>query len=289
MSQTFSSHPLICAGIVDTIRGIKQGAINGMAARDIQEMIDTNKNSSSSASPPQDPPPGWGTDDLTKFFDTARYNQWATFWNKQGPTKKLIAIDAQFAKASKDWLNPQNEIAALMLLRCHAAFRTAGGLAMAGQATEAFVQCRAMLEYAAYAVHISRNPSLEVVWLDRHQNPASKKAQQNAFSHRSVLDSVRTANLRAAGNFETLYQRTIDFGGHPNDRAVTTNIKMTQESERRMMLTIMQHGDGVALDHVLKSTAQCGMASLEMLQIVFNARFELLGINASMTELRKGL
>lgn len=235
------------------------------------------------------PPPGWGTDELTKFLDAARSNQWGTFWNKRSAVGKLIAIDAQFMKASKDWMNPQSEIAALLLLRCHAAFRAAAGLAMAGQAAEAYVQCRAMLEYAAYAVHIYRDPPLGTLWLNRHQDPVSMEAQKRAFSHRKVLASVTGANAHAGKRFENLYQLTIDFGGHPNERSVTGNMKMVEAPGKTTMIAIMQHDDGVELDLALKSVARCGMVTLEMLQVVFNSRFEILGINAAMLELRKGL
>jgi hypothetical protein len=232
---------------------------------------------------------GWGRDELTKFIDAARSNQLASFHQKRPAVGKLIAIDAQFARVSKDWLNPESEIAAYLLLRCHAAFRTAASLAMAGQAAEAYVQCRAMLEYAAYAVHIYRDPPLGIVWLNRHQDLASMEKQKNAFSHRKALASVTKANIHAGRRFEELYQRTIDSGGHPNERSITGNMKMVKESGKRIMLAIMLHGDGVELDLALKSVAQCGMVSLEMLQVVFNAKFEILGINAAMLELRKGL
>ena len=66
-------------------------------------------------------------------------------------------------------------------------------------------------------------------------------------------------------------------------------MQMVEETDRRVMLAVMQHGDGPALDIALKTTAQCGMCAMEILQGVFNARFELLGINAAMLELRKGL
>jgi hypothetical protein len=235
------------------------------------------------------PPPGWGGDELTKFLDAARSNQWATFWNKRPAVAKMISIDAQFVTVSKDWLNPESEIAAFLLLRCHAAFRASVGLAMAGQAAETYVQCRAMLEYAAYAVHIYRDPPLGMIWLSRHQDPASMEAQKNAFSHRKVLATVTSANAHAGKRFEDLYQRTINLGGHPNERSVTGNMTMVDEPGMRTMLSIMQHGDSVALDLALKSVAQCGMVSMELLQVVFNARFELLGINAAMLGLWKGL
>lgn len=234
-------------------------------------------------------PPGWGSDELTKFFDAARHNQWATFANKRIVTEKLIPLDALLVRVSKDWLNPENEITAFMLLRCHAAMRSAAGLAMAGQAAEAFVQARSMLEYAAYAVHLHRTPALTEVWLGRHENAKAMQAQKQAFMHRAVADSVKAANRHAGKRFEDLYQLTIDLGGHPNERAITGNLKRVVEPDKRTMLAIMLHGNGLELDHALTIVARCGMVSLEMLQVAFNARFELLGVNAAMLKMRKGL
>jgi hypothetical protein len=37
------------------------------------------------------------------------------------------------------------------------------------------------------------------------------------------LATVTAVNQHAAKRFEELYQRTIDFGGHPNERSVTGN------------------------------------------------------------------
>jgi hypothetical protein len=245
-------------------------------------------NTAASAEMPKSPP-GWGKDELTKFLDNARDNQHATYFRKREIVGKLIEIDAQLVTVSKNWLNPDSEILAQLLLRCHAAFRTAAGLAMAGQACEATAICRSMLEFAAYALHMHCNPELEEVWLNRHDDDASFKKQKKAFQQVNVLASVKAANRHAGGRFEDLYQRTIDFGGHPNERSVTGNLRMVKEPGKRNMMAILLHGDGPALDHALKTVAQCGMTSLEMLQIPFHARFELLGVNAAMLELRKGL
>ena len=70
---------------------------------------------------------------------------------------------------------------------------------------------------------------------------------------------------------------------------MTGNMKMLEEPDRRVMLAIMLHGDGLYLDHALKTVAQCGMISLEILEIVYEAKFSLLGIKAAMLELRKSL
>jgi hypothetical protein len=186
-------------------------------------------------------------------------------------------------------MNPTSVVGPLLFQRCHAAFRAAAGEAMAGQVVECYRQCRGMLENAAYAVHIDRNPPLATVWLNRHQDEAGMKASKNAFKHVSVAQSVIAANGNAGKRFKDLYQCTIDWGGHPNERSVTGNTKMVEECDRRVMLAIMLHGDGVELDVALRTVAQCGMVSLELLQVLFNPKFELLGINAAMRDLQKGL
>src|SRR5262245_60008708 len=127
-----------------------------------------------------------------------------------------------------------------------------------------------------------RNSSLAKVWLDRHIDEASMKASKKAFRHELVCASVTAANVHAGKRFENPYQRTIDFGGHPNERSVTGSMKMVVEQDRRVMLAIMLHGDDAALEMALKSVAQCAMGSLEMLQVLYNAKFEILGINAAM-------
>lgn len=254
----------------------------------------TNTTEMQSSAPPDvvrtnSAPPGWGTDELSKFLQATHQQQHATFHNKKGAVGRLVAIDDLFVRVSKVWVNPPSEIEAMLFLRCHAAFRAASGEAMAGQVVESYRQCRGMMENAAYAVHIHRDPSLAKVWLNRHVDAAGMKASKKAFKHELVAASVTTANMHAGKRFEDLYQRTIDFGGHPNERSVTGSMKMIEEPDRMVMLAVMLHGDDVALDMGLKSVAQCAMVSLEMLQFLYNAKFELLGINAAMLSLRKGL
>jgi hypothetical protein len=244
-------------------------------------------NTATKLPPPNPKPPGWGNDELSKFLDAAHQNQYATFVKKRDAMAKLVAIDAQFAKVTKGWLNPKSEVLAMLFIRCHGAYRTACGLAMSGQTAECYVQCRSMLEYAAYAVHINRDPPLAKVWLDRHQDETSMKASRKAFQHVAVLESVMAANQHAAERFETIYQRTIDFGGHPNERAVTGNMKMIEEPDRREMLAILLHGDGVQLDVALKTSAQCGMIALELFETIYGPKFELLGIKAAMLDIRR--
>lgn len=238
-------------------------------------------------SAPSRAPPGWGRDDLSAFLEAARANQFASFANKSERYRRLAAIDEIFVRAAKNWTNPKDMLAALLFLRCHSAFRAACGLAMAGQTVEATAMHRACLETAAYALHINRNAGLGRVWLDRHQDKASLKRVRKEFAIEKVRATIVRCNRHAAERFDRLYQRAIDFGGHPNERSVTGNMEIERLPDRALLKAVYLQGDGVPLEAALKTTAECGMVALEILQCVFNALFELLGINAAMLELRK--
>ena len=87
------------------------------------------------------PPPNWGSDEVTRFFDTARGNQYATFANLHGEFQRLIAIDRAYRKLvdnlnhSKDWF------AAFFVLRAHSNFLAGARLATSGQLSEAYAAC----------------------------------------------------------------------------------------------------------------------------------------------------
>ena len=85
---------------------------------------------------------------------------------------------------------------------------------------------------------------------------------------------------------ETLYERIIDFGAHPNERAVSGSGKIINGEERKELMQIHMHGDGLALEHALKTTAQCGLGSLLILREIFPERFALLNIGKDIDRLR---
>jgi hypothetical protein len=96
-------------------------------------------------------------------------------------------------------------------------------------------------------------------------------------------------NRHAAKVFDSLYQRSIDFGGHPNERSVTGNMRLVKLEGRTEFQQVYLHDDSLMLDHGLKTTAQAGVCALEILQEVFTARFELLGVRVKLLDLRRGL
>jgi hypothetical protein len=236
-----------------------------------------------------DVPPGWGQDKLTEFLDKVRANQLGAFANRRGAINRLAAIDEAFITILGGSSNPGQVMVTMLFFRCQSALRGAAGLAMAGQAVESYSLNRSALEFAGYALHIFRNPTLDEVWLNRNRNQSSTDAARHAFSHKKVLKSVVAADRQAGERFEALYQQAIDLGAHPNQLAVMGNMEIVDENGSKQMRSIELHGGGIAQNLALKTTVLCGLVSLDLMQCVYAARFELLGLNSKLSRLKAGL
>ena len=99
------------------------------------------------------------------------------------------------------------------------------------------------------------------MWLTRHEDEATKKAVRNEFLVSNVRATIEKANRHAAKVFDELYERAIDFGGHPNERAITGSLKITDLGDRKSFESLYLHDDDLSLEHALKTTAQTGVCS----------------------------
>ena len=78
--------------------------------------------------------------------------------------------------------------------------------------------------------------------------------------------------------YADLYQRAIDFGGHPNPHATFSAMNLEEHDGQAAMMTFAISKDSKIVEHGLKSTAQVGLTVLHVLMYVFKEKFELLGI-----------
>jgi hypothetical protein len=213
---------------------------------------------------------------LEDFFEALRTNQRAN--QKIYPESYAIIarIDACFVRAGENLINPKPEIAGILLLRCQHAFKAAAAMALAGQAADVFPVLRSVLEYAGYCLLIAETPSLESVFILRHADEAAMKEQRDAFQIKAVKGAVsRHCTAALTTLYDDLYQRTIDFGAHPNPHAVLS-VTSTDVNERQMARTVyaITKEPRIVLN-ALKSTAQIGLMALHVLERVFKEKFEL--------------
>lgn len=234
-------------------------------------------------------PPRWGDDRLSSFVDQAFKNSLASFVQKHARFAVLERVDQNFLRIGENLINPPDLFGALLLLRAHSAFRGACRLSMSGQVPDAFPILRACLEYSLYALHINTTPALGEVWLRRHDDAASLRRVRQEFTNAAVMATLRNRDANLFPIIDQLYERSIDFGAHPNERAITGSMAIERQPGRVEIQQIYLHGDSLSLDHGLKTTAQVGLGSLCIFQHIFLERFRLLGIQDMLDQLRREL
>jgi hypothetical protein len=82
---------------------------------------------------------------------------------------------------------------------------------------------------------------------------------------------------------------TIDYGGHPNERALSSILKLEKDQKGIRFNFNCLTDDLTFIKGGLKSTALIGICSLDIFRKVYKERFDLLGITEKLQELKKGL
>ncbi|WP_269581003.1 hypothetical protein [Roseibium sp. Sym1] len=238
----------------------------------------------------QPPPPEWGNDPLTQYLDAARRNQFATFANRRPVVRDLIDIDGMFRKLLNGGIDPKPLLPMGFLLRAHSAYLTAVGAVMAGQLHELQPLLRACLEQAGYGHFIGNDQARWERWMDRHE-PRSRSQQdkwKKEFTHGAVSRHLTAADATLGGTYTQLYDQTIDYGGHPNERGASMSSDIVDlPNGGKQWLAIYLHDNQLLLDFSLKMTAQVGLCVLRIAEVIYPTRVQALGTSFRLDDMCK--
>lgn len=236
-----------------------------------------------------EPPKGWGEDEVTKFFDVLRNNQYATFANLQPPFRKLVAIDAAYRKLIDNLYNSKDWFAAFFLLRAHSNFLAAVRLSASGQLPETYAALRSCLENALYGLYLAKNPGSRETWLRRHDTDAHKQKVRDEFKIGTMLKLLASMDAKEGQVADALYERTIDYGAHPNELALMQTLQLKKDPAQVEFKVVYAGGNNDQFQLALKTTAQVGVCGLGIFRLVYKERFDLVGLTDALDKLRVGL
>jgi hypothetical protein len=226
------------------------------------------------------------TDRLAEFFEIAWNSRSASANDLQAEYVDIQAVDSVFLNFLRDWTDPECFGAAPLVIRAHSTYRAAAQLVLSGQIPEAFMIIRGSLECALYANHIDVTPSAFEIWIQRGEGPEAKKRCMTEFSAKKVFASLRERHGGLGDAVGRLYDRTIDFGAHPNQAAVTSSLE------------VRENDAGVSYEHAYvtrdigllrlgaRSLCQAGIMVLDILSIVFPKHAEARQIQTSLAPLK---
>jgi hypothetical protein len=103
------------------------------------------------------------------------------------------------------------------------------------------------------------------------------------------MDFLKSDNGTLYNITNELYERTIDLGGHPNERAFFSVMKQEKDDSKIRFDSAYLVGNEPALQLGLKSCAQIGICALLIFQRIYQERFNILGLSEQLNALKKGL
>ena len=122
---------------------------------------------------------------------------------------------------------------------------------------------------------------------DHRQDTLGKVKKE--FRIANVFKTLEEQDPKSCGVARMLYERTIDFGAHPNERSVLGNMsKTTGDGTIEFKLAYLS-GDTPGFRLSMKTTAQVGLWAFEVFENIFRVRCTALGIDKKLPGLREGL
>jgi len=218
-------------------------------------------------------PPDWGEDELSKYIKEAWHNTYATFANLRPQYDHIKKIHLNYQKIIDNLINTPDWFPSFFLMRSHASYLGAVQLSLSGQIPETYMVLRGCLENSLYGLYVTKNPDTQEIWLKRDENDESKKKCRNEFTDIA----------------KNLYEMTIDYGAHPNERAFMSLMSQSKDEQKVDFKMYYLIGDSSPFRLCLKNSARIGVCSLDIFKLIYSHRFDILGISNKLEKLKRGL
>ena len=230
-------------------------------------------------------PEGWGDDWLSGFLHGAAQNVLAGFQHLSADFDYLRRISDVFRTAIDSCVSDEQLPIRMFEARSHAAFLGSVHLGLAGLLPEAYMVMRGCLEAALYGCHIAADLRRFDVWISRSTDTDSHNAVRKEFAIAATKRTLRELHPGTADIAARLYERLIDFGGHPNEDSLITQLEDTDPPNVVYLMT----GEHVQYGFCLRTAKQVGVCALEVFRLSEPQRFDDLGISPTIDALKSGL
>lgn len=193
----------------------------------------------------------------------------------------LTSIDAIFKKLLANPVNPRPLLPMAFLHRAHSLYLSSSGATMAGQLHALPAILRSCLEQAAYGHFIGDDYARWERWMSRHElrSGSQKDKWRKEFSHGAISRCLSEADPILGEIYKELYERTIDYGAHPNGigASMGSHIEDLPDGGKDHQ-TLYLNINALMLTFGLKFTAQVGLCVLRIAREIYPSRMQALGV-----------
>lgn len=240
---------------------------------------------------PQQQLPPWEKDSLSSFLSDAAFNERASSLNLPEVYSLLKQVDSTFrcvAAAIEKDNREELLLPRILMVRVHSAFLAAVRLAMSGQALEAMLALRAAIEQAWYGLHIARDPQpfeRSTTWLQRHHSPEAKQKCKDAFTVSKVHHTHETLDAAGAKILHELYETTIDYGAHPNEKGLLASMRREEKGDAVTYQVGILHPEPLLMTVTLKTAIEVAIGTLKVSRLVAPTQLKVEGLDLTIEQL----
>ena len=239
--------------------------------------------------------PPWADDELSELLSMAEYNTRAAAHNLPEIYGLIARVHRAFVRA-REAVEKDNDhhrlIPRFLLARAYSGCLASIRLSLGGQLFEAHVVLRAEIEQAWYALHLAMDPNPPTraeIWLCRNEDSVTLGHCRSEFSAGSVRSTHEAVDPGAARYLHALYERTIDFGGHPNQLGLVSGLTKSETGKTTAYHVPVLCADTLPMVTTLHGVAAVAIGALKVFQAIFATRFQLVGLDAEIPDLVAGL
>lgn len=232
---------------------------------------------------------GWGKDKLTQDIEESFCNIGVSFIDLK-PHFELLQkayeiFDRAFTLIYSD--TPDGLVAHLLFGRTSSCFLGAAMLSCSGQLTETYTLLRAIIENTLYAFYIFGNPKRATIWEERHKDEDCTKKCRETFNIRSIWDELKKRSRSLEKDTRRFYNMAIDYGAHPNERSVFTNIRSRQDGSGYLLF--IHNTDAAFIRATICATIHASLLTFRILAFMFPEVFNQSNLNVKVKNLSKQL
>jgi hypothetical protein len=235
--------------------------------------------------------PQWADDELSKLLGMAEYNTRAGSHSLPEIYALVERVHRAFIRAreavEKD-NDQQRLIPRFLLARAYSSCATSIRLSLGGELYETHVVLRAEIEQAWYALHIAKDPAPTTraeVWLRRNEDAAALSRCKAEFSIRSVRSTHEALDASTARDLHGLYERLIDFGGHPNQLGLLAGLTKSDAEKTTTYHVPVLCTDPLPMAVATHAVVAVAVGALKVFQAIYATRFQLVGLDTEIAEL----
>ena len=100
---------------------------------------------------------------------------------------------------------------------------------------------------------------------------------------------LKRESLRVHTTANTLHERTIDSGAHPNERALLENMRRTESEDVIRFELLYVTANTSAIRAAMRTTDQVGLCVLDIFRLIYRERMEITGLRERVDASKRGL